>query len=65
MNTNQVILELEKAHGQRGRIREIHRDTGIPFDWLYSVAKGRVKNPQARRIEVLKEYFSPQEQRAA
>ena len=37
---------------------ELHQVTGIPFYWLTSFQKGKIKNPAVNRVQYLYEYLT-------
>ena len=63
MKTEIIITKLKNAHNKRGELPVISKATGLPSAWLYKVARGNIKAPQAARVDTLREYFE-QEQAA-
>lgn len=57
MKTATVIKKLKTAHSVRGELPAISKATKLPQAWLYKVARGNIKAPQAARVDTLREYF--------
>jgi len=65
MKTATIIKKLKTAHSNRGELPAISKTTKIPMAWLYKVARGDIKAPQAERVDTLREYFQSQKKEAA
>lgn len=55
-------IELLQKH--KGRFREISKATGLDYDWLHQVARGVIKDPGVKKIEVLHEHLNQMEDAA-
>lgn len=65
MKTELIIKRLEDSLNKYGEIPAISNSTGLPKAWLYKVARGNIKAPQAARVDTLREYFQQQQDEAA
>ena len=45
----------------RGQYRQISRDTGLDYDWLHQVARGVIKDPGIRKMEILHSHLVERE----
>lgn len=57
MRVEETIQKVKEAGEVRGRIYQIHKELKLPYSWLIKLSYGQIKNPQAKRIEQLSEYF--------
>lgn len=55
--TDEILKKLKDSSQSRGSIAKISQETGLPYNWLYKFAKGGIPSPQAKRIEILSDYF--------
>lgn len=65
MKTATIIKKLKTAHSKRGELPAISKATKIPIAWLYKVARGDIKSPQAERVDTLREHFQPEDKEQA
>ena len=57
MGVDDTIKSVQAAGETRGKLYQIHKELNLPYSWLKKLADGVIKNPQAKRIEKLSDYF--------
>lgn len=63
MLVDETIKKVKQAGKTRGKLYQIHKQLELPYSWLTKLAAGQIKEPGAKRIEKLANYFK-QEQAA-
>lgn len=56
--TSQEVIE--RIRGVPNR-KALSRETGLPYDYLCRLVKGRIKDPGSQKIDVLRDYFQKAE----
>lgn len=44
---------IEKLNTLKGEFRKISDETGLDYDWLHQVARGKIADPGVKKIERL------------
>ena len=39
-------------------LKDIHKETGLPYVWLVPFTKGKIRNPSVNRVEFLYTYLT-------
>lgn len=63
MPVEETIKKVQQAGNERGKLYQIHKELDLPYSWLAKLSSGKIKEPGAKRIEMLAKYFQ-QEQAA-
>lgn len=65
MNQGLLTDTIKLLEANKGRWREISRDTGLGYDWINKLAQGCIADPGVRKIQKLHDHLTNSTQAVA